>query len=99
MWQNILAVCAGFSCICVAVAHLINIVKAVKKPSEDVHQKLANDNERLEELEDQYKFVTSAIGVLMRCDLVMLSHMKTGNNTGQMTKMENEIQEFLTNNR
>lgn len=97
MWQTILAVCAGFSCICVALAHLINIVKAVKKPADDVNQKLANDNERLKDLEDQYKYVASAIGVLMRCDLVMLGHMKTGNNSGQMSRMENEIQEFLIN--
>ena len=74
----------------------------MKKPSEDtktqfglVNQKLDNDNKRIKELEDQLKYISNAVGVLMRCDLVILGHLRTNNNTGQMTKMEQEITDFL----
>ena len=105
-WQTVLlgflAVCGGFTTVCVAAGWFIKIVKGIKKPGDDVKnrldaqdKKLENDNNRLRDLEDQYKYVSSAIGVLMRCDLVMLGHMRTNNNTGQMANMEEEIQDFL----
>ena len=94
-YEGILAGLAFFTAACVAGGWLIKIIKALKKPSDDVNEKLDRDHKRITELEDQYKYVSSAIGVLMRCDLVMLSHMRTNNNTGQMAKMEKEIQEFL----
>ena len=91
----LLKICAGFTAVCVALGWLIKIIKAVKKPSDDVREKLDNDNRRIKKLEDEYQFITSAIAVLMRCDLVMLGHMRTNNNTGQIATMESEIQEFL----
>ena len=80
-----------------AVGWLIKLIKALKKPNTDINEKLDNDNKRIKELEDQLKYISSSIGVLMRCDLVILGHLRTNNNTGQMSKMETEIQEFLIN--
>lgn len=105
-WQTallgFLALCGGFTTVCVAAGWLIKIVKAMKKPGNDIHQQLDNhgkmldnDNKRIRELEDQLNYISSSIGVLMRCDLVILGHLRTNNNTGQMSKMETEIQEFL----
>lgn len=98
-WQTILlgflAICGGFTTVCVAVGWLIKLIKALKKPNTDINEKLDNDNKRIKELEDQLKYISSSIGVLMRCDLVILGHLRTNNNTGQMSKMETEIQEFL----
>lgn len=105
-WQTILlgflAICGGFTTVCVAVGWLIKIFKAMKKPGNDIHEALDNhgkmldnDNKRIRELEDQLNYISSSIGVLMRCDLVILGHLRTNNNTGQMSKMETEIQEFL----
>lgn len=100
-WQTILlgflAICGGFTTVCVAVGWLIKLIKALKKPNTDINEKLDNDNKRIKELEDQLKYISSSIGVLMRCDLVILGHLRTNNNTGQMSKMEAEIQEFLIN--
>lgn len=100
-WQTILlgflAICGGFTTVCVAVGWLIKLIKALKKPNTDINEKLDNDNKRIKELEDQLKYISSSIGVLMRCDLVILGHLRTNNNTGQMSKMETEIQEFLIN--
>ena len=62
-WQMILvgflAICGGFHTIYVAGEHLSNIIKNLRKPSDDIKnrlasqdQKLANDNKRLKDLED-----------------------------------------------
>ena len=84
-----------FTALCIAGGWLIKIIKGLKKPADDVNTKLDNDNKRIKELEDQYKYISSAIGVLMRCDLVILGHLRTNNNTGQMADMEKDIQDFL----
>ena len=98
-WQTLIAyfiaACGGFTAVCVAVGWLIKIVKAVKKPNDDINKKLDNDNKRIRELEDQMSYISSSIGVLMRCDLVILAHLRTNNATGKMADMENEIQDFL----
>lgn len=105
-WQILLggfvAVCVGFSSVCAAGGWLLKIIKGMKKPSDDTKEKidvaykmLDNDNKRIRELEGQLKYISSSIGVLMRCDLVILGHLRTNNNTGQMTKMEKEITDFL----
>lgn len=94
-YTNFMAALGLFTALCVAVGWVLKIVKAMKKPADDIHQKLDNDNKRLNDLENQYKYIISSIGVLMRCDLVMLAHLRDGNNTGKMESMENEIQEFL----
>ena len=98
-WQSalvwILAVCGGFSTICVAVGWLIKIIKSLRKPSKDVHDMLDNDNKRIKELEKQFGFVLKAISLLLQDDLVILNHLRTDNNTGEMSKQEAKVQEFL----
>lgn len=94
-YANFMAALGLFTALCVAVGWVIKIIKAFKKPGDDINTKLDNDNKRLKELEDQYKYISSAIGVLMRCDLVILGHLRTNNNTGQMADMEKDIQNFL----
>lgn len=93
--ESVLAICAGFSAICVAVGWMIKIIKAVKKPADDIQAKLDNDNRRIKTLEEDMDFLKKSIPLLMRCDLVILGHLRTNNNTGQMADMESEIQEFL----
>ena len=94
-YESLLAICAGFSVVCVAVGWLIKIVKAVKKPADDINDKLENDNKRIEALEDDMKYLTDSISILMRSNLAVLGHMRTNNNTGQLASMEKEITEFL----
>jgi hypothetical protein len=103
-YENVVAGLALFTAACVAGGWLLKIIKGLRKPSEDtkaqfgiVNSKLDNDNKRIRELEDQLKYISNSIGILMRCDLVILGHLRTNNNTGQMTKMEQEITEFLVN--
>ena len=99
-WQGIiagfLAVCAGFTCICVAVGWLVKIIKAIRKPGETVNKKLENDNERLKKLEDDYDYIKKSVGLLMQCDLVVLGHLRTHNETGRIVEMEEKLNTFLT---
>ncbi len=92
---GVLAICGGFSTICVAGSWLIKLIKGLKKPSDDVNAKLDNDNKRIKELETQFGFVLKAISLLLQDDLVILNHLRTDNNTGEMAKQESKVQEFL----
>lgn len=98
-WQMLLvgflAACGGFSTICVAGVWVIKIIKGLKKPSKNIHEMLSNDNERLKSLESQYKFILKAISLLLQDDLVILNHLRTDNNTGEMGKQEQKVQDFL----
>lgn len=91
-----LAVCAGFSCICVAGGWLIKVIKAVKKPSDDIKTMLKNDDKRLKVLEETVAFLAKAISLLLQDDLEILRHLQTTNNTGAMKKQEDKVHEFLT---
>lgn len=99
-WQiligGFLAVCAGFSCICVAAGWLIKIIKAVKKPSDDIKTMLKSDDKRLKTLEDSVAFMAKAISLLLQDDLVILNHLRTNNATGEIAKQEDKVHEFLT---
>lgn len=90
-----LKICVGFSSACVAGGWLIKIIKAAKKPTDEMTKKLNNDNSRIEKIEADMMHLTDAVAVLMRCDLAMLGHMRTNNNTGQLASVEKEIQDFL----
>lgn len=98
-WQSalvgLLAVCGGFSTICVAGGWMLKIIKGLKKPSDDINAKLDNDNKRIKELESQFRFVLKAISLLLQDDLVILNHLRTANNTGEMASQESKVQEFL----
>jgi len=85
-----------FTAACVAAGWVIRIINGLKKPADDINSKLDSDNKRIKKLEDDMDYITDSISILMRCNLVMLGHMRTNNNSGRMAEMENEIQEFLT---
>ena len=90
-----IAVCVGFSSVCVAVGWLIKIIRAMKKPSEDINTKLDNDNKRIKALEDQSAFILKAISLLLQDDLAILEHLRTSNATGKMSEQEAKVQKFL----
>lgn len=105
-WQiligGFIAVCVGFSSICVAGGHLLKIIDKAKKPVEDtkdkfkrIDEKLEDDYKRIRRIEDQNAFMLKAISLLLQDDLVILNHLRTDNNTGEMSKQEQKVQEFL----
>ena len=60
--------------------------------------KLDNDNRRLKELEEERDYISHSISLLMKSNLVILGHLSTNNNKGEMKKMQDEMREFLINN-
>ena len=105
-WQiligGFIAVCVGFSSMCVAGGHLLKIIDKVKKPVEDtkdrfarIDEKLDDDYKRIRRIEDQNAFMLKAISLLLQDDLVILNHLRTDNNTGEIVKQEQKVQEFL----
>lgn len=107
-WQSalvwILAVCGGFSTICVAGGWAIKIIKGLKKPSQDVKErldsqdkKLANDNERLKKIELTLEELREVQPMILRSEYVILQHMRTNNSTGEIAKQEEAINNYLFN--
>lgn len=89
--QQILGVCAFIT----AVFGAWKIVKEVKKPSDDLkkqvekhEQLLDNDNKRLLEIEQSNKMILQAL-------LVSINHDITGNGIERMTKVRDQLQEYL----
>lgn len=75
----------------------IKIIKEVKKPNDDMknkiidHQRmLDNDYKKLTELEENNKR-------LLQCMLVIMNHSITGNGIDKMKEVRDELQEYLIN--
>ena len=73
------------------------IVKELRKPNEDLKAKveehdqcLANDNNRLKEVEASKKMI-------LQCLLVIINHDITGNGIDRMKDARDELQEYLIN--
>ena len=109
-WQSalmwILAVCGGFSTVCIAGGWVIKITRGLKKPSQDVKarldsqdQKLANDNERLKKIESTLEELYEVQPMILRSEYVILQHMRTNNSTGEIAKQEEAINNYLFNRR
>lgn len=94
-YDKIMTLLTGFTILCVAVGWLIKIIKAIKKPNDDINAKLDRDNKRIQKLEDDTEYLKDAMAINLRCNMVMLSHMRT-NNTGEIAKQEEEVNRFLT---
>lgn len=87
-----------FTALCVAGGWMIKIVRGIKQPSVNVMKMLDSDNKRIKRLEEQMDYNSKSIKLLMRSELAILGHLATNNNTGEIAKVERDIQEFLVNN-
>ena len=97
-WEIVEHICISIAVVGAAITYIYKAFKFAKKPGDDVNKKLDRDHKRLNALEDDSKYVENAIKLLIRSNLAILGHMSDGNNTGEMAKMEKEIQEFLIHN-
>lgn len=97
-YEKFMMALALFTALCVAGGWLIKIVKGIKQPSTNVKKMLDNDNKRIKRLEEQMDYNSKSIKLLMRSELAILGHLATNNNTGEIAKVERDIQEFLVNN-
>ena len=72
------------------------ITDMLKDQFSSVNTKLDKDNRRLNDLEEQTRFLYKAISLLLQDDLAILEHLRTDNATGKIAKQEQKVQEFLT---
>lgn len=105
----VVAICAGFTAVCVAGGWVIKIILAVKKPKEDIDAKLQRDYDRLndmdqvlKEFEEQFSILNEKLDsieefskFLLENDMIAFEHMRTNNATGKISKREHDIDEFL----
>lgn len=94
-WTMILQFLGGFTACCVAGGWLIKIVRAVKKPSEDMKNKIESEEDKLEEAEEDLNYLKNATALLLRSNFVILGHLMTNNNTGEMNKIYKEMRDFV----
>lgn len=71
------------------------ITEMLKDQFDSADKKLDNDNRRINDLEDQMKFMYKAISLLLQDDLAILEHLRTNNSTGKMADQEQKVQDFL----
>lgn len=94
-YEKVMAALALFTAACVAAGWLVKIMKALKKPSEDINEKLDRDKKRLDDHDDAIRYIEKAIPIIVRTLSVLCEHLETGNSTGKISKQRDEIQNFL----
>lgn len=105
----VVAICAGFTAVCVAGGWVIKIIMAMKKPKDDIDAKLQRDYDRLNDMDELMKeFEKQLVMInekldsieefskfLLENDMIAFEHMRTNNATGKISKREHDIDEFL----
>ena len=97
-WEMIEHMCISIAVVGAALSYIYRGFKFAKKPSDNINEKLDRDYNRLNKHDEEFEYISKAIAMLLRSDMIMLGHLRTGNNTGKISSMEKELQEFLINN-
>lgn len=104
-YEKLMAALALFTALCVATGWLIKIIKALKKPGDDVKDRLKkhdelfdNDNKRIGKLEEDIEDIKSAQTQTLKALRVILDELARNNDTeGKIDKAKTEMDEFLIN--
>lgn len=98
----LLKVCAGVSCVGLALSYLIKTIKAIFKPAEDMtkkikeHEKLlGNDKARLDNLEHMMVDMRDCMMLLLESEMATLEHLEDGNHTKMLNDKKNKIAKYL----
>ena len=95
-YEKLLALCASFTIVCVAAGWVLKIVKALKKPSDDVNTKLKNDDKRITELEEQMAMLAKSQPIILRTLFVICDELKRDNDVeGKISKQQEDINNYL----
>lgn len=98
-YENFMAALALFTAMCIAGGWLIKIIKGLKKPSDDVHTMLDNDNIRLKALEGNYKYLVESNNLVIRTLFVILGELAVNNDAdGKIKQAQDKINDFLISN-
>lgn len=98
----ILTICGVITAIGAAVVYIAKLFKTINQPYKEnkerldkIDEHLDNDNKRINELYDMMKQITQAFNMSIKNDLVMLKHLESNNNTGEISKTISDLQEWL----
>lgn len=91
--QTLLAICGGVSILGGAIRIIISAFSPFKKLVKQVEgheEKLCNGNERLKKVEESNR-------MLLKCQLVVIEHLATGNHIDKLKETQEEVQDYLIN--
>ena len=98
----ILSICGLIIAIGGSVAYLNKLFRAINQPYKETRERLDkieiyldNDNKRIQELEAMIKQNTRAFNMSIKNDLVILRHLESDNNTGEMQETIKNLEEWL----
>jgi len=95
----LVALCA----IALMVCNLVKVIKELRKPKvqgeKTVEERLRNDNERLNDLEETAKKQEKEMILILRSQVAMLHHMVDGNNTAALKQSQKDIEDYLLTGR
>ena len=101
-WSIIQNVCISIAVIGAAIVYIAKGIKTIRKPADDVNDKLQRDYNKLNDHDKDLRDVKAALNYLkdslvlqMENDLVILEHMRTNNSTGKIAERESKTKEFL----
>lgn len=73
------------------------IVKEIKKPSEDLKEKVEKHDSLLDDDNERLKDVERSNKMILQCLLVIINHDITGNCIDKMRECRDELQDYLIN--
>ena len=103
-WETIIAICGGFTVICVSVGWLIKIIKGIRKPADDIHKnikgnksKIDEQEQKMGEMKETLDYLVNANNLVIRSLFTVLGELSANNDVnGHIAKAQSEIQNFLT---
>ena len=94
-----LGVAVALGTIALLALNLITKVKELRKPKmaneRTVEEKLRNDNERLNRLENTTLEQEAELKLILRSQIAMIHHMIDGNGIDRLKETQRDIEEFL----
>ena len=101
-WASVVSVAGVIIAIGSAWKVIVEAKKALNKPHKDIESKFAhydkclvNDNERLKNLEVSLGILSRDNEIELKALRDVVNHLRTHNNTGEMKRVEDDIDEYL----
>lgn len=98
----LLKICAGISCVGLALSYLIKTIKTLFKPADEYIKKIqkhdelfANDKKRLDNIESIITDIRECTMLLLESQVATLEHLEDGNHTKMLQEKKNKIDKFL----
>lgn len=91
----VLAVAGGVTCLSSAAKAIYEWIKIVKRPMDDVEDRVENVERLVEKHDDELKELKDSNRIAQKALLALLSHGIDGNDVAMMKDAKRELQSFL----